>query len=200
MTPVLAVAREEYGRVAYTHKTHEKMVERIGRHVHWQRILNAVLLTATAGSTIDVLVRNQTASKVLSLVLSGIALFLAIYQLSANPEKLLDQHRVTTRALWLLREQYLHLIADLKAGAVDEAEGRNIRDALTKKAAAIYASAPDTDGAAYREAQRALKENEDLTFTSREIDLLLPPELREEAVAAPSDARRLTGESTRAAT
>src|SRR3712207_3086869 len=79
--PMLAVAREEYGRIAYTHKTHEKMVERLSRQVRFQRIANAVLLTATAGSTIDVLVRNETISKYVSLILSALALFLAIYQL-----------------------------------------------------------------------------------------------------------------------
>lgn len=178
-SPTLAVAREEYGRIAYSHKTHEKMVERLGARVHFQKLLNAALLTATAGSTIDVLVRNETASKYLSLILSACALFLAIYQLSANPEKLLDQHRMTARALWLLREQYLHLIADIKADAVTDAEARATRDGLTKKAAEVYAAAPDTDAIAYSQAQHALKEKEDLTFTSREIDLLLPPGLRE---------------------
>lgn len=179
IAPILAVAREEYGRIAYSHKTHEKMVERLGGQVRIQKLLTAGLLTATAGSTIDVLVRDQTISKYVSLVLSAAALFLAIYQLSANPEKLLDQHRMAARALWLLREQYMHLIADLKAGAVSDAEARAIRDGPTKKAAEVYASAPDTDSIAYRHAQDALKDKEDLTFSSREIDLLLPPGLRE---------------------
>jgi hypothetical protein len=176
---MLAVAREEYGRLAYSHKAHEKMVERLSARVRRERIINAVVLTATAGSTIDVLVRDETVSKYVSLVLSAIALFVTVHQLSSAPEKLLDQHRLTARALWLLREQYLHLIADLKSGALGADEARTIRDSLTRKAAEVYSSAPDTDANAYAAAQRALKEREDLTFSSQEIDLLLPPGLRE---------------------
>ena len=176
---ILAVIREEYGRVAYSHKTHEKILERLGRHVFAQKVANAALLTATAGSTVDVLVRNQTASKYISLILSALALFLSIYQLSTNTEKVLDQHRVAARALWLLREQYLHLIADLRSTAITDEHARGIRDALTKKASEIYSAAPDTDAEAYAAARDALRNNEELTFTSREIDLLLPPGLRE---------------------
>ena len=65
-------------------------------------------------------------------------------------------------------------------GHFTDAEGRQIRDNLTKKTAEVYAVAPDTDGIAYGQAQVALKQKEDLTFTSREIDLLLPPGLRED--------------------
>jgi hypothetical protein len=175
---LLAAAREEYGRVVYSHKAQEKAVERISRAVWWQRLANAALLTLTAGATIDVLVRDERTSKVLGLLFSAAALFLAIFTLSTNSEKLLDQHRLAARALWLLREQYLHLIADIRAGAVEPSVTRSLRDALTEKAAEKYSAAPDTTPADYAAARRAIQQNEDLTFSQEELDLLLPPGLR----------------------
>jgi hypothetical protein len=41
-----------------------------------------------------------------------------------------------------------------------------------------YRIAPHTDGQAYAEAQDRLKDKEDLTFTDREIDVMLPTTLR----------------------
>lgn len=174
-----SVVREEFGRVAYSFKTHQKIIDRYNGRIHRLKVWNALLLTATAGGTVDVLVRDQTASKIVTLLLSALALGLAIYSLSVNLDRLVDQHRVAARSLWLLREEYIHLVGDLKSGAVGDAEGRRLRDELTRRAARVYETAPDTDAKAYAEAQRALKENEELTFSPREIDLLLPAGLRE---------------------
>ena len=44
--------------------------------------------------------------------------------------------------------------------------------------AALYEGAPQTDGKAYKEAQRRLKEMEDMTFTDDEIDCFLPLSLK----------------------
>ena len=42
----------------------------------------------------------------------------------------------------------------------------------------VYSSAPSTSYQAYREAQKALKQNEDMTFSDEEIDAFLPNELK----------------------
>lgn len=156
-----------------------KMLDRYNRRLRYQKLLNAALLTVTAYGTIDVLVTDRTWAKVLAAVTSMLALFTSVSQLSTNIDKLAEQHRSAGHSLWLIREEYIHLIADLKAGAIDEVEGRRLRDILTQRTARVYESVPDTDGKAYKEAQKALKNNEELTFTTREIDLLLPAALRE---------------------
>ena len=42
----------------------------------------------------------------------------------------------------------------------------------------VYSSAPRTTTKAYGRAQKGLKSNEELTFSSRELDLMLPEALR----------------------
>ncbi len=90
----------------------------------------------------------------------------------------MQQHSDTAAKLWSLRESYLSLIVDLKASASTVTEGRVRRDNLQETAESILADAPRTTGKAYERAQEALKNKEDLTFTDREIDLLLPEQLR----------------------
>ena len=53
----------------------------------------------------------------------------------------------------------------------------------TRPSEDIYKSAPRTSGRAYRAAQEALKESEELYYTEKELDHLLPKELR----TAPQD-------------
>ena len=52
------------------------------------------------------------------------------------------------------------------------------RDELQKKLGNIYKGCPRTNSKAYEAAQKALKENEELTFSDEEIDKLLPTRIR----------------------
>lgn len=185
---LLDVVREEFGRVAYSHKTHHKMLDRLNREMLREKKFNAWLLVLTAGDTVGILVTDAAIAKVVAIVLSTLALLVTVYGLSRTREDVAEQHRVTTQALWLLREQYIHLIGDLKGGAISVTDGRARRDALTKSAAHIYASAPDTDEEAYQAARKALKTDEELTFSAREIDVMLPPALRSDVTSPPSAA------------
>jgi hypothetical protein len=182
--PLLDVVREEFGRVAYSHKTHFKMVDRLNSRILWEKRANAALLALTTGDTVGVLVSDAHWAKVVAVVLSALALVVTVYGLSRNRDRSLEQHRRTALALWVLREDYIHLIGDLKAGAISDDDGRARRDALTKAAARIYASAPDTDAKAYQAAQKALKTDEELTFSQHEIDIMLPAALRSGAISA----------------
>jgi hypothetical protein len=179
------VVREEFGRVAYSHKTHQKMLDRLNGELLREKKLNAWLLVLTAGDTVGVLVTNAVAAKVIAIVLAGLALLVTVYGLSRSRERVAEQHRLTAQALWLLREQYVHLIGDLEGGAISVADGRDRRDALTTSAAHIYASAPDTDSEAYAAAREALRTNEELTFSRGEIDVMLPEALRSGVTSLP---------------
>lgn len=67
-----------------------------------------------------------------------------------------------------------------EAGSITRAEWRHRRDRLSRRALHIYQVAPDTDYASYAEAQQAFQQNEELTFSMLEIDLMLPAMLRDE--------------------
>jgi hypothetical protein len=175
---LLDVIRDEFGRVAYTQKTHQKMVDRLNRRLLWEKRLNAALIAATAGNTVGVVVTNSRAAELWSLGFAAAALLLTVYGLSRNREWLVEQHRHAAHTLWPLRERYVHLVGDLLAGALTESQGRAERAALTAAVAHVYASAPHTDDESYAAAQRALKHREELTFSAQEVDVMLPTALR----------------------
>ncbi|WP_394365520.1 hypothetical protein [Streptomyces sasae] len=64
------------------------------------------------------------------------------------------------------------------SGTVSNAEGRERRDELQQATRDAYADAPRTSNRAFERAQAGLQNNEEMTFTSHEIDLFLPEALR----------------------
>lgn len=103
--------------------------------------------------------------------------------LSFNFAERAQGHRSTAAQLWFIREKYLSLINDLRMEQDTVENVAERRDELLVELHKIYAEAPNTDGGAYRKAQKALQENEELTFSDREINQLLPNSLRKDVDA-----------------
>ena len=66
----------------------------------------------------------------------------------------------------------------MMSGQISDADARKRRDDLQSLARDVYAAAPRTSSKAFTRAQDGLKNNEEMTFTTREIDLFLPEALR----------------------
>lgn len=178
---LLAQVREAYGRVVYSHKTREKQADIcFGRHRRQQWVL--ILLTAiSSGAFLVSLLGVVTSKETASLVTSFIALLVTGTTLGGKTlkfEEEADAHRDIAARLWGVRESYLSLISDLMSRAVSTSEARGKRDHLQGELGAIYSEAPRTGSKAFRMASGGLKENEEMTFTSAELDLLLPQALR----------------------
>jgi len=81
-------------------------------------------------------------------------------------------------APWVSGTILLSLLTDIRDQTFAAAELRTRRDDLQSQLHKIYRAAPHTDGKAYVQAQNALKNNEDLTFSDPEIDAFLPGPLK----------------------
>lgn len=178
---LLAQVRESFGRVVYSHKTHEKQADFCFTRHRWQQ---GVLIgfTALGSGTFLASVLGLLANPVLtSLVTSSVALLVTWTSLGAKSFRFAeesDAHRAIASRLWDVRESYISLIADMMSGDVTDADARIRRDELQEAAREAYSDAPRTSQKAFLRAQRGLKDNEEMTFTPREIDLFLPEALR----------------------
>ena len=113
-------------------------------------------------------------------MLSFLLILLAInlYTKDKDLGELASNHRHAANNIWLIREKYLSLIADLSIGGKPLEILQQERDALAEDLHAIYSTVPSTNSRAYTEAQEALKQNEEMTFSDKEIDAFLPTQLR----------------------
>jgi hypothetical protein len=154
------------------------MADRCERTTRWLKIAQISLSSITASGVIAVLFIDEYWLKLVAAAFSLLSVASSAYMKGFDPGASAQSHRDTAAAIWPIRESYLSLLADIALGDMAAEVIRSRRDELQGSLAAIYQGAPHTDGAAYLDAQRALKKNEDYTFSDEEIDKFLPKELK----------------------
>ena len=170
--------RECYGRVVYAHKTHEKCADNLLARHKRIKFCQIVLSALVTGGLIAAIANDYPAIKIISVLLSTVLLGLNTYIKDYDLGELAQKHRRTAADIWKIREQYLSLLTDLRAGGLTIEALRERRDALANELHAIYLGAASTDSNAYKDAQKALKVSEDMTFSEAEVDNFLPKELK----------------------
>ncbi|WGL99929.1 SLATT domain-containing protein (plasmid) [Arsenophonus sp. aPb] len=176
--------RECYGRIIYSHKTHEKCADILfNRHkfIKCSQIVLSAFVTGglvTALFDFSALIEYKKLGTLVAVLLSTILLTLNSYIKDYDLGEIAQKHRQAGADLWIIREKYLSLLTDLRMKTVPLNDLCLRRDKLTEDLHAVYTGAPSTNYKAYVKAQKALKELEDMTFSDDEIDEFLPKELR----------------------
>jgi hypothetical protein len=170
--------RECFGRVVYSHKTHEKCADILLARLNRIKVAQIVLAALTTGGFLATVFGAGTITTVIGAVCSTALLALNAYTKSFDHGELAQKHKQVASELWLIREKYLSLLTDLAMGEKPIEALQASRDELLQNLHTAYASAPATNSASYAEAQKALKFREDLTFTDGEIDAFLPKALK----------------------
>jgi SMODS and SLOG-associating 2TM effector domain family 4 len=170
--------RECFGRVVYSHKTHEKcadiLLTRLSQIKLWQIILSAL----TTGGFIAAVFGAGEIGALVGVLVSTALLVLNAYTKNYDLGELSQKHRQAGAELWIIRERYLSLITDLRMGEKPIETLQKERDALVDELHSVYSGAPSTTYQAYKKAQEALKQLEDMTFSNEEINAFLPTELK----------------------
>lgn len=170
--------RECYGRVVYSHKTHEKcadiLLTRLSRIKLWQIILSAL----TTGGFISTFFGAGEIGTGIGVVVSTLLLVLNAYTKNYDLGELAQKHKQAANEIWLIREKYLSLLTDLAMGEKFIKQLQSERDTLLESLHSVYSGSPSTTFDAYKKAQDALKAKEDMTFSDEEIDAFLPKELK----------------------
>ncbi len=170
--------RECFGRVVYSHKTHEKCADILLKRLSQIKLWQIGLSVVTTGGFVSTLFGVETIGSVIGSTVSAIFLGLTLYTKDYNLAETAQKHRRAASDIWLIREKYQSLITDLVVGGKPLETIQQKRDALMEDLHSVYSDAPSTTYKAYKKAQQALKYSEDMTFSDEEIDSFLPNELK----------------------
>ncbi|MDT8320785.1 MAG: SLATT domain-containing protein [Xanthomonadales bacterium] len=170
--------RECYGRVVYSHKTHEKCADLLIKRQNHIKLAQIILSALVTGGLVSTFFSDGQVGVAISVVLSTLLLMLNSYTKDYDLGEIAQKHRQAGSDLWIVREKYLCLLTDIRIGDVSLDDVRETRDRLLELLHAIYGGAPSTNLKAYSAAQKALKELEDMTFSDEEVDAFLPKELK----------------------
>ena len=176
--------RECFGRVVYSHKTHEKCADILLGRLARIKVTQIVLSALTTAGFISTLFGSGAVGSLIGVVVSTALLVLNAYTKNYDLGELAQKHKQAANDLWLIREKYLSLITDLrmKKRALDSIQAD--RDQLLEQLHGVYSGAPSTTHQAYRKAQDALKKYEDMTFSDEEINAFLPNILKKVTVSS----------------
>lgn len=168
--------REAYGRVTYTQTCHEKKIKRLLIINENIKIAQIILSAMTTGSFVVTLISDEKISAMVGSSLSLILLILNTYVKNFNLTEMAQEHQKASDLLWKIREEYVSLLTDFEI--LDMSEIMEKRDELQNRTAEVYSNSPRTDSKSYKEAQKALKTEEEQTFSEKEIDVMLPNSIR----------------------
>lgn len=173
----LQVIRESFGRVVWTHKTYEKDFEIQESYAKRLKVANLIILSFGSGGLFGAFITNIQCLLIIGAVFTFLGLALAIFQMSFNPEEKAFKYKQTAHQLWQVRERYTCLIADMMNQKISPEEAMKKRDHLLSDLDLIYKNALPTSQEAYRRASKALKKDEEFTFSDQEINKFLPKDL-----------------------
>jgi hypothetical protein len=170
--------REIYGRVVYTHKTHEKCADVLKERSDYMKFAEIFLSAVTTTSILVVVFGEGKAFQFLAALSSTILLGLTLYSKDFNLLAIAEKHKQAALNILEIRENLLSLLVDIKIGNKEIELLQLKRDELNEQLVNTYRGAPKTINKAYQIASKALKENEEFTFSDEEIDKFLPESLR----------------------
>lgn len=173
----LQVIRESFGRTVYSHKTYEKEFEIQECKANWFKWINIITLAIGSSTLLGTIVTDQRGLLITAAIFTAFGLALAIFQLSFNPEEKAYKYKQSANQLWQIREKYTCLIADIMNNKVADQEIISKRDQLLKELDLVYKNSLPTSAKAYGNASKALKEQEEFTFSNSEINKFLPKDL-----------------------
>ena len=173
-----AQLRECFCRVVYSHKTHEKQADILLKRLSRIKLCQIILSAIVTGSFIFRFFGLGEISFIIGTIFAAALLCFILYMKDYNLAELAQKHKQAANDIWLIREKYQSLITDLVMGGKPLEVIQHERDVLMEDLHVVYSNIPTTSPQAYGAAQKALKQNEDMTFSEKEIDAFLPTELK----------------------
>lgn len=168
--------REAYGRVTYSQTCHDKFINqtvKLDNNIKiWQIVLSGV---TTSGFVMSIFLNNNIAN-ILGAIVSLALLILNTYTKNFDLSGIAREHKKASDLLWKIREEYVSLLIDFEMLEADEIIKK--RDELQERTWEVYSNSPRTNAKSYKAAQKALKSEEEQTFSEDEIDIMLPNSIR----------------------
>jgi len=152
------------------------MAQRLVKKNTIMKYAQIALSAISTGGFIGAIITEEKALTCVGGIFSTLLLALNLFFKDFSLLDELKNHRATADKLWVVRESYISLMTDFVN--LSDQEIIEKRDQLQSVVHEIYKIAPITDEKSYKEAQVALKDNEEQFFNPDELDLILPAHLR----------------------
>ena len=140
------------------------------------KVAQIVLSAITTSGFVVAIFSDDKIASILGAIVSLALLILNTYIKNFDLSGIAQEHKKASDLLWKIREEYVSLLTDFEM--LDSNDIRNKRDELQERTSEVYSNSPRTDAKSYTAAQKALKTEEEQSFSEEEIDIMLPNSIR----------------------
>lgn len=140
------------------------------------KVAQIVLSAITTSGFVVAIFSDDNIASILGAIVSLALLILNTYIKNFDLSGIAQEHKKASDLLWKIREEYVSLLTDFEM--LDSNDIRNKRDELQERTSEVYSNSPRTDAKSYTAAQKALKTEEEQSFSEEEIDIMLPNSIR----------------------
>jgi SMODS and SLOG-associating 2TM effector domain family 4 len=168
--------RLTFGHIVYRQKAHLQVAH---SRVAWSRGLRgaeALLMLGVAFTSLAAAYGRGSGYVIVSALLGAVALVVLLFQVTFDLDGSARAHRSAAARLWQIREQYRAVLSDLHDGAIDPAEARRRRDALTDAMREFLDQAPAVPPQPRQANEQGMAEEP--VLSDAQIDGMLPESLR----------------------
>ena len=123
---------------------------------------------------------DEVELKIVTTIFSAISLFINTFYKTYNLKESRDSHKASALEFLELKNETICVLSDIRLERIDLEEATNKRDEILTKYHDICKRSLNTCDRAVKKASKALKIQEDNTFSDKEINSYLPIELRKE--------------------
>ena len=168
--------REAYGKVTYSQTCHDKLINRLVKRDSRLKTGKIILSGITTSGFIVTIFSNNKIAGILGAFFSLVLFTINTYTKSVNLIRKAEEHKKASDLLWKIREEYVSLLTDFEM--LEPEDIIHKRDELQIRTSEVYSNSPRTDAKSYKDARKALKMEEEQTFSEEEIDIMLPNAIR----------------------
>ncbi len=170
--------RNTYASVVWSHKIQEKQADIYSQRYKVLKVIEVITVSFVSLGIVSTIFADPLWLKLLATLISFASVFVTVYLMSFDLPTLISNHKSCANSLLKIRNdlQALLLMIKLKNGTINELleQYKNLNDEINK----IYSTAPSTTDKAVKMANKALKIQQDNTYSDIEIDQYLPEGLK----------------------
>lgn len=172
--------RQIFATIVWNHKIHEKQCD---INSFWYTLLEFFKIfssTITTSGLLACFFVDDVKLKIATTIFSAICLFITSFYKTYNLKESKDSHKKSALEFLELKNETICILSDMKIKHIDIEEAICKRNQILSKYHSICKESLNTSDKAVKKASKALKLQQDNTFSNKEINSYLPIELRKE--------------------
>ncbi|WP_169389569.1 SLATT domain-containing protein [Deinococcus aquatilis] len=161
-----------YGRTLWSHKVQEKQAEQLEDAGKQAALWNQIVSGITTTSLVLAVIGDSRIGTAVGGMLAALQFVLALHLRDRNYPKLSANHTKAAHNLWVIREQLMAMITDMRDQRLTVDEARAHRDRFLQDLEKVYADVPKTTPRAFTAAKKSIDRG-DHRFEPGELEQLI---------------------------